>query len=353
MEWIFQYFLFLAEVATVVVAILLILVFIISQRKKASVSSGSLVVKDVSEQYKDIEEMMLVSSMDEFEAKQFYKSQKKQIKQDKKAAKKAEKSQSKADEKSDDMISTKSKPRLFVLSFNGSVDAHEVEDLRQEITAVLSIIKPEDNVIVKLESPGGVVHGYGLAASQLTRFKTKGVSFTAIVDKVAASGGYMMACTANKIVAAPFAIIGSIGVVAQIPNFNRLLKKHDIDVELQTAGEYKRTLTMFGENTEAGRKKFQQELEETHLLFKDFVKENRPNVDIDEVATGEHWFATQAKEKGLVDEIGTSDDFILSHLETHKILAVKYRRRQKLSERISKNVVKGVERLFFKNSRTA
>lgn len=342
MNWFSQYSLFLAETATVVIAILAVLIFILSQRRKSSTIAGRLSVKDISQEYEQVKDDMLTSSMDEIEAKQFTKDLKKQKKLEKKQAKQA------AKKKDDNAKSSDAKPKLFVLSFNGSMDAHEVEELRQEITAVLAIIKPEDQVVVKLESPGGVVHGYGLAASQLLRFRTRNIPFTAVVDKVAASGGYMMACTASKIVAAPFAIVGSIGVVAQIPNFNRLLKKHDVDIELQTAGEYKRTLTMFGENTDEGRQKFKQELEQTHLLFKDFVKEYRPNIDIDQVATGEHWFATQAKEMGLVDEISTSDDFILSHLETHKIIAVNYQRKQKLSEKLSKNVVKGMEKLFFR-----
>ena len=344
MNWFSQYSLFLAETATVVIAILVVLIFILSQRRK-SLTAGRLSVKDISQEYEQVKDDMLMSSLDEVEAKQFNKELKKQKKLEKKQAKQAAKKKDSSDENAK---SSDAKPKLFVLSFNGSMDAHEVEELRQEITAVLAIIKPEDQVVVKLESPGGVVHGYGLAASQLLRFRTRNIPFTAVVDKVAASGGYMMACTASKIVAAPFAIVGSIGVVAQIPNFNRLLKKHDVDIELQTAGEYKRTLTMFGENTDQGRQKFKQELEETHLLFKDFVKEYRPNIDIEQVATGEHWFATQAKEKGLVDEISTSDDFILSHLDTHKIIAVNYQRKQKLSEKLSKNVVKGMERLFFR-----
>ena len=346
MNWFSQYALFLAETATVVIAILSILIFILSQRRKLSIVAGRLSVKDISQEYEQIKDDILMSSMDELEAKQYTKDLKKQKKLEKKQVKLAVKQKQKQDKSSNQVAGAK--PKLFVLSFNGSMDAHEVEELRQEITAVLAIIKPEDQVVIKLESPGGVVHGYGLAASQLLRFRTRNIPFTAVVDKVAASGGYMMACTANKIVAAPFAIVGSIGVVAQIPNFNRLLKKHDVDIELQTAGEYKRTLTMFGENTDEGRQKFKQELEETHLLFKDFVKEYRPNVDIEQVATGEHWFAAQAKDKALVDEISTSDDFILSHLDTHKIISVSFQRKQKLSERISKNVVKNVERLLFR-----
>lgn len=358
MDWFFEYLLFFAKSITVVIAIIAVLLFILSQRRKTS--SGSLEIKDISEGYSQIKELMQFSSMDDSEAKTWQKEQKKQKKLEKKQAKataKAKKAQRKADKAIADDVETASdsatksdKAKLYVLAFNGSVDAHEVEDLRQEVTAVLSVIKPEDEVVLKLESPGGVVHGYGLAASQLMRFKKHNIPFTAVVDKVAASGGYMMACTANKIIAAPFAIIGSIGVVAQIPNFHRLLKKNAIDVELQTAGEYKRTLTMFGENTQEGRQKFQEELDETHLLFKDFVHENRPSVNIDDVATGEHWFATQAKDKGLVDEIGTSDDFILDHIETHKVLSVKFSRHKKLSEKFAGQIVKGMERLFFRTN---
>ncbi|WP_392561240.1 protease SohB [Orbus sturtevantii] len=354
MEWFFQYIIFLAETVTVVLAIIIVLLFIIMQRKK-SAPQGALEIKDITVEYQDIKETMQLSIMDEAEAKQFHKAQKKLKKQELKIAKQAANASNKESNTDGSLADNKSpirKPICYVLSFNGSVDAHEVEDLRQEVTAVLAVIKPEDKVLLKLESPGGVVHGYGLAASQLMRFKQRNIHLTAMIDKVAASGGYMMACTANEIIAAPFAIVGSIGVVAQIPNFHRLLKKNEIDVELQTAGQFKRTLTMFGENTEEGRQKFQQELEETHLLFKDFVAENRPRLNIDEVATGEHWFALQAKDKGLVDDIGTSDDYILSQLDNYKIIAVKYQRRRKISDRFIKNVVSGVEKLFFRNSRT-
>ncbi len=355
MEWLSQYLVFLAETVTIVIAIITILLFILVQRKK-SAPSGSLEIKDLTEEYRDIKETMLLSTMDDFANKEYNKQQKKIRKEEKKQQKQALKTKTDnlagQEEQTKNVDSTVCKPNCYVLSFNGSIDAHEVEDLRQEVTAVLSVVKPEDKVILKLESPGGVVHGYGLAASQLLRFRQRDIHLTAVVDKVAASGGYMMACTANEIIAAPFAIIGSIGVVAQIPNFHRLLKKNDIDIELQTAGQYKRTLTMFGENTEAGRQKFQQELEETHLLFKDFVAENRPNVNIEEVATGEHWFAVQAKDKGLIDEINTSDDVILSLLENYKIMSVKYHRRKKLTDRLTKNIVSGIERLLFRNSRT-
>ena len=216
------------------------------------------------------------------------------------------------------------KPKAFIIDFKGDVQASAVTSLREEITAVLAVAEESDEVLVRLESPGGVVHGYGLAASQLKRVRNKNIRLTVSVDKVAASGGYMMACIADKIISAPFALLGSIGVVAQIPNFHRLLKKNEVDFELVTAGEYKRTLTMFGENTEKGREKFVEELEDIHLLFKDFVSENRPSVSIEEVATGEAWFGTRALERKLVDELKTSDEYILELCAERDVFQVQY-----------------------------
>ncbi|MDU5848888.1 MAG: protease SohB, partial [Cronobacter sakazakii] len=232
--------------------------------------------------------------------------------------------------------------------FKGSIDAHEVSALREEVTAVLAVAKPADEVLVRLESPGGVVHGYGLAASQLQRLRERQIPLTIAVDKVAASGGYMMACVANNIVAAPFAIIGSIGVVAQIPNFNRLLKRNDIDIELHTAGQYKRTLTLLGENTEEGREKFREDLNETHHLFKEFVHSMRPSLDIDAVATGEHWYGVQAKEKGLVDEISTSDDLIIARMAEREVVSLRYMQRKRLMDRFTGSAAQSLDRLLLR-----
>lgn len=210
------------------------------------------------------------------------------------------------------------KPILYVLDFIGDIKASQVEQLKEEITALLAIAKPEDEVLIRLESPGGSVNGYGLAASQLQRIRDRNIPLTVCIDKIAASGGYLMACVAHQILAAPFAIIGSIGVVAQIPNIHRLLKKKDIDVELLTAGEYKRTLTILGENTEAGRKKFQEDLEKIHVAFKNYVLANRKALDIDKVSTGEHWLATDALTLHLVDKITTSDDYLIEKMNQFK-----------------------------------
>ncbi len=234
----------------------------------------------------------------------------------------------------------KEKPSLYVLNFSGDIKASQVEQLRDTLSAILTIATAEDEVVVRLESPGGTVNSYGLAASQLQRVRDRQIPLTVCIDKIAASGGYLMACVANKIIAAPFAIIGSIGVVAQIPNFYRWLKKHDIDVELLTAGEYKRTLTLFTENTEKSRKKFQQDLEKIHDVFRNYVLSNRPELDMEKVATGEHWLAKDAVELNLVDELQTSDDYLNSKIASFNCFEIIVPSKRSLFEKLSKPAMK-------------
>lgn len=339
MELLSYYGLFLAKTVTVVVAIAAIAVLMthLAMRKRAQ--GGQLRLTRLNEAYQDIKDEMLLASMKPHDKKRWHKEQKKREKLEAKSAKAEAKQGIKPAE---------SKPTLYVMDFKGSMDAHEVASLREEISAVMAVARPQDEVLLRLESPGGVVHGYGLASSQLQRLRDKNIRLTVAVDKVAASGGYMMACVADRIVAAPFSIIGSIGVVAQIPNFNRLLKRNEIDVELHTAGEYKRTLTLFGENTEQGREKFREDLNETHQLFKEFVHRMRPTLDIDSVATGEHWFGTQALEKGLIDAVGTSDDLIIDQMKEREVVAVHYVRRKKMLDRFTQSASVSVERLLLR-----
>ena len=219
--------------------------------------------------------------------------------------------------------------RVFVLNFHGDIVASGIACLREEVTAVLSVAERHDEVVVRLESSGGVVHAYGLAASQLVRIKERGIPLTITVDKVAASGGYMMACVGDRLIAAPFAVIGSIGVVSQIPNFYRLLKNHDVDFEQFTAGDYKRTVSLFGETTEAGREKLQEEVESAHTLLKTFLKTHRESLDIERVANGEHWFGTEARELKLIDELRTSDDYLLAASTTADLYEVTYLAKRK------------------------
>ncbi|WP_018716565.1 protease SohB [Arhodomonas aquaeolei] len=226
-------------------------------------------------------------------------------------------------------------PRVFVLDFEGDIRASAVESLREEVSAVLRTARSDDEVVVRLESGGGMVPSYGLAASQLARLRENGVRLTVCVDRIAASGGYLMAAVADHIVAAPFAIVGSIGVVAQLPNLHRLLKRHDVDYELHTAGEYKRTLSVFGENTDAGRAKFREELDAVHGLFKQHIARYRPGLDIARVATGEYWLGSQARELGLVDAVGTSDDLLLERAERMELIELTWQRREPLTRRLS------------------
>ncbi|WP_130098631.1 protease SohB [Siccibacter turicensis] len=339
MELLTEYGLFLAKIVTVVVAIAIVATLIVNLAQRKKQQRGELRVTNLSEQYKEMQEEVAVAFLDPHEQKLWHKDHKKKQKQEAKAAK----ARAKRGERT-----PSSKAKLYVLDFKGSMDAHEVNSLREEVTAVLAVAKPQDEVLMRLESPGGVVHGYGLAASQLQRLREHNIPLTVAVDKVAASGGYMMACVANKIVAAPFAIVGSIGVVAQIPNFNRLLKRNDIDIELHTAGQYKRTLTLLGENTDEGREKFREDLNETHLLFKSFVHDMRPSLDIDAVATGEHWYGSQAKEKGLVDEIATSDDLLLDRMKQYEVVSIRYAQRKKLMDRFTGSAAKSAEGLLLR-----
>ena len=231
-------------------------------------------------------------------------------------------------------------PALYVIDFIGDIKASQVDQLRDEISAILSIATPADEIMVRLESPGGSVNGYGLAAAQLQRIRDKKIPLTICIDKIAASGGYLMACIGNHIIAAPFAIIGSIGVVAQMPNFHRLLRKNDIDVELLTAGEYKRTLTLFAENTDKGRKKFQDDLEKIHLNFKDYVLANREQLNIDEVSTGEHWLATDALNLRLIDALQTSDDYLNAKMTAYNAFSVSIHAKQTLVAKLLKPAMK-------------
>lgn len=332
MEFLFDYLAFLAKAVTLVVAIIAVVSVIAHsvQHAKELATQEHIEVKKLNTRFETMQQAFESQLLSPEQQKQQHKVEKKKQKAEAKAKKAEAKQLANAADSSE---SNDDKKRIFVLDFDGDIRAHAVDNLREEISAVLTVAKPSDEVFLRLESPGGVVHGYGLAASQIQRIKDANIPLIASVDKVAASGGYMMACVADKIVAAPFSIIGSIGVVAQLPNFHRLLKKHDIDFEQHTAGDYKRTVTMFGENTESDRAKFKQELEETHGLFKNFVAEHRPDLDIDKVATGEHWHGTQALALGLVDELRTSDDYLLAAHREHELYQVKYVAKKTLGQK--------------------
>lgn len=312
MNFLSEYGLFLLETITIVVAILITIAGIISLKSKDK--SSKIKIKSLNKYYQNLKEDLESEIYD-----------KKEIKKLKKLYKKKDDSD---------------KANVFVLEFDGDLKASEVENLRETVSSIIRVAKPNDEVVIKIESGGGAVNAYGLAASQLQRLKDKNINLTACIDKIAASGGYLMASVANKVIAAPFAIIGSIGVVAQLPNFHRWLKKHNIDVEIITAGEYKRTLTLFGQNTDKGREKFSEEIHCIHEAFKQHIINHRPQVDLEKVANGEFWLANEAYQLKLVDKLATSDDYLLDRLETHKLFALEKESKPTVVERLFKPAAK-------------
>ena len=327
MAFLYEYGMFLIKAITIVAAIVATLASIISLREKNNdTQKWKIEITDLSEELEDIKlDMQEALSNDEDDKKNS-----KSLEQDKKNSKAWWQFWKKK------IVPEKDKRNfLFVIDFDGDVEAEEAQALRQEVTAILQVATEQDEILVRLKSPGGVVHGYGLAASQLARIKDAKLPLTVAVDEVAASGGYLMACVADKILASPFAIIGSIGVVAQLPNFHRLLKKYDIDYEQFTAGKFKRTVTMFGENTEEAKEKFKEELEAVHRIFQTFVGKYRPQVDLEVVATGEHWLACDAKDLNLVDELLTSDTYLQERTKVSRVIKVKYIEKISLNKKLA------------------
>jgi len=322
MTFISEYGLFLIKTATLLLLLFFFLGAVLSLRAKEKKEKKTLHLLHLNEQLEETQQQLQEILLSKKELKAWCKTLKKKQK------------------------SKEEKKRLFVLRFEGDLRAQAGDSLREEITALLTIAKPKEEVLVILESPGGVVNGYGLCASQLIRLRDKGLSLTIAIDKMAASGGYMMACVAHQILAAPFAIVGSIGVVAQLPNFHRFLKSKHIDYEQLTAGEYKRTLTLFGENTKQGREKVQEEVEETLGLFKLFIHQYRPELSLEKVATGEHWYGQQALELGLVDKLITSDDYLLKQMEEKDVYFLSYKTKPSLMEVLFHKMSLGIQSLL-------
>jgi len=316
-EFLADYGLFLLKAITIVAAIVVVISVAAAAGRKASQHEG-LEIESLNRKYRQLAAALKQAVMN---------------KADWKAEAKAEKARDKADAKS-----TEKRPCAFIIDFKGDLKASAVPSLREEVSAVLEVATNDDKVIVRLENFGGVVHEHGLAASQLVRIRNREIPLIVAVDKVAASGGYLMACVANKIMAAPFAIVGSIGVIAQLPNFNRMMDSHGIDFEQITAGKYKRNVTIFGKNTDEDRAKLKEELEDVHNLFKGAVSKYRPDLDLDKIATGEHWYGTRAIELGLVDEIKTSDELLAELARDMDLYRVAYKVKLPLQKRLMANV---------------
>ena len=282
---------FIVGAAVVFVIVSFFSMLVKAKQELASMSKGVLNIKKISDEYKDSKKEFLSEILDKKEYKKHNKDQKK------KSSKKDEKNK-----------------LIYVVDFKGDMQASQVDSLRKEVSAILAVANEKDQIVVRIDSPGGVVNGYGFAASQLERIRQANIDLTVCIDQVAASGGYMMSAVANTIISSPFAIVGSIGVVGTVPNIKDLLTKNGINVEMHTSGEYKRTLTSVGENTEEGREKFKEDLKNIHKLFKQHILNYRPELDMSKVGTGEYWFAKDALELGLVDKIQTYDDYIINKI---------------------------------------
>ena len=342
MEYIIEYGVFLAKAVTIVVSVIFILgvAFSNSNRREKGRKKGVIRVSYLNEHYETLSDALKIAVLDRPTLKLLEKAEKKKAKdQERKNKKRAKNNAAASDSKvnKETVVAPKDdrKKRVFVLNFEGDVGAEAVSSLREEITTVLSLADESDEIVLRLESPGGMVHAYGLASSQLLRIRNAGIPLTICVDKVAASGGYMMACLADRLIAAPFAIIGSIGVLVQLPNFNRVLQNYDVDYEIISAGEYKRTLTTFGEITEKGRDKVKEEVETIHDVFKKWVKEYRPAVEIDKIATGETWLGSQAKDRYMVDDIRTSDEILVEAVKEHDVYEVEYELPKSIQDKLA------------------
>jgi len=333
LEYLIEYGMFLAKSATIVIAILLVIGAITaSSRQRKSEKKGVLRITPLNDHFDDLRDELRRNLLGKDELKLIHKQEKKQ----EKVEHKAEKLRLKHSKPGEDPVAAADtrKRRIYVLNFDGDIAAEAVSSLREEISAVLTMAEKIDEVVLRLESPGGMVHAYGLASSQLMRLKNQEIPLTICVDKVAASGGYMMACLADRLIAAPFAILGSIGVLVQLPNFYRVLKKNEIDYEIITAGEFKRTLTQFGEITQKAREKVQEDVDVMHQLFKNWVKEHRPSVDIDKIATGETWVGKQSLELNIVDALGTSDECILNLCEEADVFEVEFEIKKSIQDKL-------------------
>ncbi len=317
MDFMYEYGLYLSKAITLVIAVVIIALVIASLATRDKDPLQQLKIKRYNKRIQAYADALHEKILNKKSLKAYKKNQKQILKKF----------------QEDDEI--QNRKRYFVIRFDGDIKASATKELREIITAILTTATPHDEIVACIESSGGMVHSYGFASSQLQRIRDAGIPLTACIDKIAASGGYMMACVANQIIAAPFAILGSIGVVTQAPNFHRFLKKHDIDYEQITAGEYKRTLSYFGENTPKGREKVREDVENAHQLFKKFISHHRPTVTIDKVATGEVWYGIDAKELNLIDTLSTSDDYLSKAAKEFNVYEIDFLKKKNISEKIS------------------
>ena len=321
MEFLVDYGMFILKFLTVLIGILFVALIIIGAAKQRSRSSRSQEVELEVTYLNNAFKRTAAPLRNTLFSKKQRAAERKQMQKEAKIRKKK---------------GADAKKIAYVINFQGDIRASQVSNLAQIVSSLIDVTSPGQEVILRLESAGGFVHTYGLATAQLLRLRKRKLNLVICVDKVAASGGYMMAAVASKIYAAPFSILGSIGVIGQIPNLNAFLKDKKVDIEQHTAGEYKRTLTVFGKNTPKGRKKFQEDLNTTHKLFKDVVQQYRPKIALRKVATGEIWYGSEARKLNLIDEVLTSDEYLHQKCRQADVYEINVKEKKTLTKRLGK-----------------
>lgn len=322
-EVLFAYLLFLMKGVTLVILFLIVVAVVFALKSKGK--DAAICFEYLNEKQLGLEKSLLSA---------FAKTGQKAAGQALKNFLQAGKTRRKMDKRTNDL-----RKRSFVMSFEGDMHASQVKALRDEITAVLRVAQPEDEVVVRVQSPGGAVPGYGLVASQLVRVKQAKLKLTVCVDQIAASGGYLAAVVADRILAAPFATIGSIGVVVTVPNFHDFLKKQDVDMIELTAGKYKRSISMLGKISEEGKRHTTGQLKVIHEQFKEMVISYRPQVDIQQVATGDYWTAKTALAYGLVDDLSTSDAYIQELIQSSDVWEISTPKKKSLQSMFKESTV--------------
>ncbi|KZX82185.1 hypothetical protein A3715_00045, partial [Oleiphilus sp. HI0009] len=227
------------------------------------------------------------------------------------------------------------KQSIFVLDFKGDKTASSVGSLSKEVSAILSVAKPNDEVFLRLESPGGTITGYGLASQQLIRLREAGIRLVVSVDEIATSGGYMMAAVGDRIIASPTSMLGSIGVIMEVPNFYNLLDRAGVQFHQFTAGKHKRLVSMTNKIGDAAKDQINQDLEKSHELFKNHVHTYRNSVNLESVSHGDVWSAKYCLDNKLVDDLMTSEAYLFDRASRANIFHISWDVERSFSDKLS------------------
>lgn len=219
--------------------------------------------------------------------------------------------------------------RIGLIHINGVITAEQGEMnpfMSTGGTSSETIVKQieeaikDDNikaVVMRVNSPGGSAAASQEIFDAVQRYQKSGKKMIVSMGDVAASGGYFVAAPADIIYANPATLTGSIGVIMQLLNYEGLFDLVGLDQVTIKSGKYKDIGSPNRPMTPAEKKILQNILDEVHDQFKEAVMEGRgmSKADVDNIATGEIWSGRQAKEIGLVDELGGLKD-ALDHAAT-------------------------------------